>query len=68
MCAEKYPLVGQNIALQLGDLNTQQSSDRDTLVALASGWFENEYLHGEFWNWMDVINEFKLPLTEDDDV
>lgn len=61
-------MVGQNIGMQLGDLNTLRSADLDTLVGLASGWFENEYTNGEFWNWMQVINEFKLPLTDDDEV
>lgn len=65
---EKYPLVGQNIAMQLGASNTYRKSDLETLFDMASGWFENEYMNGEFWNWMEVINEFKLPLENDDDM
>lgn len=66
--SEKYPFVGQNIAMQLGALGTRQTSDLETLTGMASGWFENEYLNGKFWNWMQIINEFKLPLEHDDEV
>lgn len=54
--------------MQLDDSNSQGSSDLDTLPAMASGWFENEYINGEHWNWMEVINEFKLPLEDDVDM
>lgn len=60
--------MGQNIAMQLGDSNTHQGSDLETLSGIASGWFENEYPNGEFWNWMQIINEFKLPRADDDDM
>lgn len=65
---EKYSLVGQNIAMQLGYSNTQQGSDVEAISGLVSGWFETEHTNGEFWNWMDIINEFKLPREGDDDM
>lgn len=54
--------------MQLGDSNTHQGSDLETLSGIASGWFENEYPNGEFWNWMQIVNEFKLPRADDDDM
>lgn len=61
-------MVGQNIAMQLEDMTTIKYSDLNTLAGLASGWFENQYVNGEYWNWMKVINEFKLPPQNDENM
>lgn len=63
--AEKFAAAGQNIAMSLASLNYKQKrSDKDALVSLASGWFE-EHTNGKYWGWMDVIESFYMPLSHD---
>lgn len=60
-----YPQVGQNIAMMAADLNYKGGSDKDSLVSLASGFFEDEHGNGKYWGWMKLINSFEMPPPSD---
>lgn len=51
--------------MSLASLNYKQKrSDKDALVSLASGWFE-EHTNGKYWGWMDFIESFYMPPSND---
>lgn len=51
--------------MSVASLNYKQKrSDKDALVSLASGWFE-EHTNGKYWGWMGIIESFNMPPSHD---
>lgn len=52
-----YP-VGQNIAIQLSDPSQPADTDPNIPPSLAATWFTGEYQNGQYYGWMDLINQY----------
>lgn len=39
--------------------------DPNVVPSLTSGWFEDEYPNGQYWGFMDFINNFEMPPEDD---